>query len=142
MWRASKAVLVARPILGVVGVSLDQVGHAVLGTATVDNLLTGVVRVHDVGPGHIAEIPAFLQLFHRLTDLRNRDISAPIHSSLWPPTFNPNEQVFKGKSRGLTAPVFDREIQVSLAKQMGASIVDSHYISSFAPLQSMEENCG
>ena len=62
--------MVAGSALCVVGVSLDGVGHAVLGTPTVDDLLARVVGVHDVGPGHVPEVPTFLQLFHGFTNLR------------------------------------------------------------------------
>jgi len=50
-------------------VSLDQVGHAVLGTPAVEDLLAGVVRVDDVGPSNVTEISALLQLFSGFTDL-------------------------------------------------------------------------
>ena len=52
--------------------SLDQVRHAVLGAPAVEDLLAGVVRVLDVGPGHVSEITTFLQLFHGFTNLGER----------------------------------------------------------------------
>ena len=70
LWRAGEAKLITDPIVSVVGVSLDQVGHAVLGAPAVEDLLAGVVRVDDVGPGDVTEISAFLQLLSGLTDLR------------------------------------------------------------------------
>ena len=69
MWRAGEAELITNPVVSVVGVSLHQVGHAVLGAPAVEDLLAGVVRVDDVGPGDVAEISAFLQLLSGLTDL-------------------------------------------------------------------------
>ena len=70
LWRAGETELITNPIVCVVRVSLDQVGHAVLGAPAVEHLLAGVVRVDDVGPGDVTEISAFLQLLSRLTDLR------------------------------------------------------------------------
>ena len=67
--RTGKAELVTNPIISVVGVSLHEVGHAVLRAPAVENLLTGVVWVDDVGPGDVTEISTFLQLFSGLTDL-------------------------------------------------------------------------
>ena len=67
--RAGKAELVANPIVSVVGVSLDQVGHAVLGTPAVEDLLARVVGVDDVGPSDVTEISTLLQLFSGFTDL-------------------------------------------------------------------------
>ena len=69
LWRAGEAELITNPVVSVVGVSLHQVGHAVLGTPAVEDLLAGVVRVDDVGPRDVTEISAFLQLLSRLTDL-------------------------------------------------------------------------
>ena len=69
LWRAGKAELVSHPLVGVISMSLDQVGHTVLGTSAVHDLLTRVVRVHDVGPCYITEVFAFLQLLDRLTNL-------------------------------------------------------------------------
>ena len=68
--RASETELITNPIVCVVSVSLHQVGHAVLGAPAVEDLLAGVVRVDDVGPGDVTEISAFLQLLSGLTDLR------------------------------------------------------------------------
>ena len=70
LWRAGETELIANAVVCVVGVSLDQVGHAVLGAPAVEDLLAGVVRVDDVGPGDVTEISAFLQLLSGLTDLR------------------------------------------------------------------------
>ena len=72
---AGKTELVSDSVVSVVGVSLEKVGHAVLGAPAVDHLLAGVVRVHDVGPGHVTEITAFLQFFNWLTNLRNTKFS-------------------------------------------------------------------
>ena len=69
MWRAGEAELITNPVVSVVGVSLHQVGHAVLGAPAVEHLLAGVVRVDDVGPRDVTEISAFLQLLSGLTDL-------------------------------------------------------------------------
>ena len=69
LWRAGETELITNPIVCVVRVSLDQVGHAVLRASAVEDLLAGVVRVDDVGAGDVAEISAFLQLFSGLTDL-------------------------------------------------------------------------
>ena len=107
--RASKAVLDSSTVLGVVRVSLDQIGHTVLGTATMDNLLTGVVGVHDVGPGHIAEVATFLQLFHGLAHLKKKrgTLVTPIHSTFWPlTTLTPLNRFSKGSwDEDITAPV-------------------------------------
>ena len=69
MRRAGETELITDPVVCVVGVSLHQVGHAVLGAPAVEDLLAGVVRVDDVGPGDVTEISAFLQLLSGLTDL-------------------------------------------------------------------------
>ena len=70
MGTAGKAELIAEAGIGLVGVPLDQVGHGVLGTPAVHDLLGRVVRVHDVGPRHVPEIFAPLQLLGRLTNLQ------------------------------------------------------------------------
>ena len=70
LWGASKAELVPHPLVSVISMSLDQVGHAVLGASAVHDLLARVVWVHDVGPCNITEVFAFLQLFNRLTNLQ------------------------------------------------------------------------
>ena len=70
LWGAGEAELVSHPLVGVVSMSLDQVGHTVLGASAVHDLLAGVVGVHDVGPCYITEVFAFLQLFDRLTNLK------------------------------------------------------------------------
>ena len=80
MRRAGKAELVANPIVSVVGVSLDQVGHAVLGTPAVEDLLARVVGVDDVGPSDVTEISTLLQLFSGFTDLTIKIIIFLCHS--------------------------------------------------------------
>ena len=66
---AGETILVAQAGLSVVGVSLDKVGHRVLWTPAVHDLLRAVVRVHNVGPGHVAKVLATLQLLDRFADL-------------------------------------------------------------------------
>ena len=71
--RAREAVLEAGAALGrLVGVSLDQVRHAVLWASAVHHLLRRVVRVRDVGPRDVAEVLAALQLPHRFTSLKSK----------------------------------------------------------------------
>ena len=68
--RTREAVLEAGAALGrLVGVSLDEVRHAVLWTSAVHHLLRRVVRVRDVRPRDVAEILAPLQLSHRFARL-------------------------------------------------------------------------
>ena len=69
LWRAGETELIANAVVCVVGVSLDQVGHAVLGTPAVEDLLARVVGVDDVGPSDVTEISTLLQLFSGFTDL-------------------------------------------------------------------------
>ena len=69
LWRAGETELITNAIVCVVSVPLHQVGHAVLGAPAVEDLLAGVVRVDDVGPGDVTEIAAFLQFLSGLTDL-------------------------------------------------------------------------
>jgi len=69
LWGAGKAELVAEARLGLVGVALHQVRAGVTRTSAVDDLLGGVVRVDNVGPGHVPEVLAPLQLLHGLAEL-------------------------------------------------------------------------
>ena len=58
--RAGEAELVSEAPLGLVGVSLDQVGHRSPGALAVNHLCCAVVWIHDVGPGDVPEIFASL----------------------------------------------------------------------------------
>ena len=69
MRRAGKAVLETGSGSGFVGVPLDQVGHGVLRTPAVHDLLGRVVRVGDVCPRHVLEVLALLQLPDGLASL-------------------------------------------------------------------------
>ena len=69
MRRTGEAELITDPSVSVVRVPLDQVGHAVLGTPAVEDLLARVVGVDDVGPSDVTEISTLLQLFSGFTDL-------------------------------------------------------------------------
>ena len=66
---AGEAELVSHAAVGVVGVSLDEVGHRVLGAPAVHHLGARVVRVHDVGPSNVTEISTLLQFLNWLANL-------------------------------------------------------------------------
>ena len=70
LWWTGEAVLETGPGTGFVGVPLDEVSHGVLWTPAVHDLLRRVVRVGDVGPRHVLEVLALLQLANRLTGLQ------------------------------------------------------------------------
>jgi len=67
---AGERVLIADALLRLVRLSLDDVGHRVLGTGAVDDLLRRVVRVVDERPRDVAEVAALRQLLHRLARLK------------------------------------------------------------------------
>jgi len=69
LWRAGERVLIADALLRLVGLSLDDVGHRVLGTGAVHDLLCRIVRVVDERPRYVAEVATLGQLFHRLARL-------------------------------------------------------------------------
>ena len=68
---AGEGVLIAYALLGLVGLSFDDVGHRVLRTSAVDDLLRRVVRVVDERPRDVAEVAALGQLLHRLARLQS-----------------------------------------------------------------------
>ena len=68
---AGEGVLIAYALLGLVGLSFDDVGHRVLGTSAVNDLLRRVVRIVDERPRDVAEVAALGQLLHRLARLQS-----------------------------------------------------------------------
>ena len=78
LWRARKTVLKSDPAIAhhslslahMKGLSLDHVGHRVLWTSTVHDLLGGVVWVAHVGPRDVTEVVTTFQFADGFTSLK------------------------------------------------------------------------
>ena len=67
--RAGERVLEADALVRLVGLSFDDVGHRVLGTLAVHDLLRRVVRIVDERPRDVAEESALCQFLDRFARL-------------------------------------------------------------------------
>ena len=73
LWWTCETVLITSPWNWLISMSFDQVGNWIVRAFAMHDLLSGVVRVHDVSPSNITKIFALSELFHRFTDLWKKD---------------------------------------------------------------------
>ena len=73
LWWTCETVLITSPWNWLISMSFDQVGNWIVRAFAMHDLLSGVVRIHDVSPSNITKIFALSELFHRFTDLWKKE---------------------------------------------------------------------